>query len=202
METGFRSANHASFWGSCLARPQHPPPNPPGPRMSRPSCITAAPKCHRAGEVAPMSFTSYKEVRPWAKAIRERVLFARCHPGSPTRTREFPQRPAAVRQGHRHDQSAWVDAGAPEGDPKHTPAVAAVRGGMEHRQARPDLRYRHDFDVPARRRGAVQVLPRPRATSPKTSGSKRPNSPRQARAGASRDRVHSGTGRAQSGHRR
>src|SRR5438552_16079463 len=31
-------------------------------------------ECHRAGEVAPMALTSYKEVRPWAKAIKERVL--------------------------------------------------------------------------------------------------------------------------------
>src|SRR5262245_4990224 len=30
--------------------------------------------CHRPGEVAPMSFTNYKEVRPWAKAIREKVV--------------------------------------------------------------------------------------------------------------------------------
>src|SRR5215467_6116490 len=30
--------------------------------------------CHRPGEVAPMSFMSYKEVRPWARAIREKVL--------------------------------------------------------------------------------------------------------------------------------
>src|SRR5205085_6927863 len=29
--------------------------------------------CHRPGEIAPMSFTSYKEVRPWAKSIREAV---------------------------------------------------------------------------------------------------------------------------------
>src|SRR5436190_19882938 len=27
--------------------------------------------CHRPGEVAPMSFLTYKDVRPWAKAIRE-----------------------------------------------------------------------------------------------------------------------------------
>ena len=29
--------------------------------------------CHRPGEIAPMSLLSYKEVRPWAKSIREVV---------------------------------------------------------------------------------------------------------------------------------
>jgi hypothetical protein len=31
-------------------------------------------ECHRAGEAAPMPLDTYKEVRPWAKAIREKVL--------------------------------------------------------------------------------------------------------------------------------
>jgi hypothetical protein len=31
-------------------------------------------ECHRAGEAAPMPLVTYKEVRPWAKAIREKVL--------------------------------------------------------------------------------------------------------------------------------
>src|SRR5215468_9036157 len=31
-------------------------------------------ECHRAGEIAPMSLMSYQEARPWAKAIRERVV--------------------------------------------------------------------------------------------------------------------------------
>ena len=31
-------------------------------------------ECHRAGEVAPMAFTSYQAARPWAKSIRERPL--------------------------------------------------------------------------------------------------------------------------------
>ena len=26
--------------------------------------------CHRAGEVAPMTFLSYEDVRPWAKVIK------------------------------------------------------------------------------------------------------------------------------------
>src|SRR5437870_5037679 len=29
--------------------------------------------CHRPGEVAPMSLLTYNDVRPWAKAIREKV---------------------------------------------------------------------------------------------------------------------------------
>ena len=30
--------------------------------------------CHRAGAMAPMSLVTFEETRPWAKAIRERVL--------------------------------------------------------------------------------------------------------------------------------
>src|SRR5438094_8360308 len=30
--------------------------------------------CHRAESMAPMSLVSYEEARPWAKAIRERVI--------------------------------------------------------------------------------------------------------------------------------
>ncbi|MCI0660387.1 MAG: cytochrome c, partial [Acidobacteria bacterium] len=30
--------------------------------------------CHRPGEIAPMSLMTFKEARPWAKAIREKVI--------------------------------------------------------------------------------------------------------------------------------
>jgi len=30
-------------------------------------------ECHRAGEAAPFSVMSYRDVRPWAKSIREKV---------------------------------------------------------------------------------------------------------------------------------
>ena len=36
--------------------------------------------CHRPGEVAPMSLLSYKQVRPWAKSIREVVAERRMPP--------------------------------------------------------------------------------------------------------------------------
>src|SRR5438045_993784 len=36
--------------------------------------------CHRPGEVAPMSFMSYNETRPWAKAIKEAVVSRKMPP--------------------------------------------------------------------------------------------------------------------------
>ena len=34
------------------------------------SCVV----CHRDGEVAPMALTSYRAVRPWARAIKDKVV--------------------------------------------------------------------------------------------------------------------------------
>src|SRR6266540_1839866 len=39
--------------------------------------------CHRSGGVAPMSLTSYQEVRPWARAITEQVGARRMPPWKP-----------------------------------------------------------------------------------------------------------------------
>src|SRR5215216_2984197 len=72
------------------------------------NCIS----CHRQGEIAPMSLVTYKEIRPWAKAIREKVI-----------AHEMPPWHADPRVGHwandrRMSQKeidtivAWVDAGA------------------------------------------------------------------------------------------
>lgn len=81
------------------------------------SCAT----CHRPGEMAPMSLLTYKEVRPWAKSIRERVL-----------NREMPPWYADPNHGQFANDSrlterqietirSWVDGGAKEGDPKDLP---------------------------------------------------------------------------------
>src|SRR5437763_138281 len=37
-------------------------------------------QCHRPGEVAPMSLLTYKDARPWAKAIKEAVLVRKMPP--------------------------------------------------------------------------------------------------------------------------
>ena len=92
--------------------------------------------CHRPGQIAPMSLTSYKEARPWARAIKAKVA-----------AREMPPWPPDPRFGHfRNGRSftpeqistiaAWVDRGAPEGDgtPPALPQFAEV---WNHPSGRP-----------------------------------------------------------------
>jgi hypothetical protein len=85
--------------------------------------------CHRAGEAAPMPLTDYASARPWAKAIKQAVVtkamppwFADGHVGKFLNDARLPEQAIQT-------ISAWVDAGAPEGDSKDAPKpVAWVTG--------------------------------------------------------------------------
>jgi Copper type II ascorbate-dependent monooxygenase, C-terminal domain len=79
-------------------------------------------RCHRPNDIAPFSVLTYKDVRPWARSIREKVI-----------TREMPPWNADPRYGHFINDAdlskedidtivAWADQGAIEGDPKDLPA--------------------------------------------------------------------------------
>jgi mono/diheme cytochrome c family protein len=94
-------------------------------------------QCHREGEAAPMSLLSYKDARPWAKSIREKVA-----------SREMPPWHADPHVGQwandrRLSQSeietiiAWVDGGATEGDPKRLAPVPNFTDGWTI--GKPDL---------------------------------------------------------------
>jgi hypothetical protein len=79
--------------------------------------------CHRPGQVAPMSFLTYQNVRPWAKAMKTAVLtrkmppwFADPHYGPYLNDR-------SLKQSDMETIAKWADAGAPEGDPKDAPAA-------------------------------------------------------------------------------
>src|SRR5437762_9147706 len=78
--------------------------------------------CHRPGEIAPMSFLTYKDTRPWAKAMKEAVV-----------SRQMPPWFADPNYGHfANDRTlsdatiktlvAWADGGDLEGDAKDAPA--------------------------------------------------------------------------------
>jgi hypothetical protein len=88
-----------------------------------PILYTSCATCHRPGEVAPMSLLTYKEVRPWAKSIREKVLSREMPPwyADPNHG-EFANDPR-LKQTQIDTIRAWVDGGAKEGDPKDLPPV-------------------------------------------------------------------------------
>ena len=105
-------------------------------------------ECHRAGEAAPMAFTSYKEVRPWAKAIRQQVVtrtmppwFADPHFGNFKNDRRLSQQEIEI-------ISNWVLTGAPEGNMSDLPAKPEFAEGWNI--GKPDLviDFGTDFEVP------------------------------------------------------
>ncbi|MBI3683118.1 MAG: cytochrome c [Acidobacteria bacterium] len=81
-------------------------------------------ECHRPGEAAPMTFMTYQQVRPWAKAIRATVLGKKMPPwfADPSHGRFSNAR--VLSQAEIDTLVAWADAGAPEGKAKDAPPPA------------------------------------------------------------------------------
>lgn len=79
-------------------------------------------ECHRPGEIAPFSLLSYKEVRPWAKAIREDVLTKKMPPWFADRQVGHFSNDRSLSQAEIDTLVAWADGGAREGDIKDAPS--------------------------------------------------------------------------------
>jgi len=80
--------------------------------------------CHRDGSMAPMSLVTYEQTRPWAKAIKQRVVTRNMPPWHLDKTvgiQQF-QNDMSLTDQQISVISRWVDAGAPLGDPKDMPA--------------------------------------------------------------------------------
>jgi len=81
-------------------------------------------ECHRKGTAAPMSLVTYEETRPWAKAIRERVIKRQMPPWHLDKTVGIQQfsNDRSLTDAQIATIVRWVDSGAPLGDPKDLPA--------------------------------------------------------------------------------
>ena len=78
-------------------------------------------ECHRPGEIAPMSFITYAETRPWAKAIREQTVARKMPPWFADPKYGHFANDRSLSPGEMDTLAAWVNAGAPAGDPKDAP---------------------------------------------------------------------------------
>ena len=110
--------------------------------------------CHRPGQNVPMSLVTYKDARPWSRSIRARVA-----------ARTMP--PWFAEDGHRqlvdrrlNDNElmtvlAWVDGGAPEGQPLDRPLRSAVEA--EWQIGSPDAIFEMPVEVAIPRTGTLGV---------------------------------------------
>jgi hypothetical protein len=78
--------------------------------------------CHRPGQVAPMSLMSYKEARPWAKAIKIAVSLRQMPPWFADPKYGHFANDRSLKQSEIDTLVRWADSGAAEGDPKDAPA--------------------------------------------------------------------------------
>src|ERR1051326_6099663 len=106
-------------------------------------------ECHRPGEIAPMSFTTYKDTRAWAKAIKTAVVtkqmppwFADSHYGKFANDR-------ALSQAEIETLVAWTDGGSKPGNAKDAPKAREFFEGWS--MGKPDLvlTMPQAVDVPA-----------------------------------------------------
>lgn len=72
--------------------------------------------CHRPGEIAPMSLTSYEEVRPWVKAIAKNVSEGVMPPWHADKGFGPWKNDISLSQDEIDTIVSWAKAGAPQGD--------------------------------------------------------------------------------------
>ncbi len=116
-----------------------------------PIIFTKCANCHRPGEVAPMPFTSFAEVRPWSKAIREAIVEGTMPPwyADPhTSTVKFGN-DRRLSEAEIKTITAWVEAGAPKGNDKDLPKLPDYTPGWTFGE--PDLIVEMpiEYEVPA-----------------------------------------------------
>jgi len=105
-------------------------------------------ECHRPGEVAPMSFLTYKDARPWAQAMKAAVVKRQMPPwfADPSYGKFANER--RLTDAEIKTLTAWADSGAIEGDAKEMPAPITFQDGWN---IKPDMiiEMPKDFNVPA-----------------------------------------------------
>jgi len=115
-------------------------------------------QCHQPNSIAPMSLITFEDTRPWARSMKQRVM-----------TRQMPPwhiDPSVGVHDFKNDMSLtdaqidtlvrWVDAGAPEGNPKDMPPPKPLVTDNEWQGVRdgfgpPDLVIRSsEYTMPAK----------------------------------------------------
>ena len=85
--------------------------------------------CHRPGEVAPMSLITYQNARPWARAIKNKVVAHEMPPWSASPASLKIANDRSLSQKDIETIVRWADGGAQQGDDKDLPPVPTFPAG-------------------------------------------------------------------------
>jgi mono/diheme cytochrome c family protein len=97
--------------------------------------------CHRPGDMAPMSLVKYEDVRPWVRSIKARVAAREMPPWHIDRNigiQKFKGDPSLTDK-EIATIVAWVDAGAPMGNPADMPPPRTFEDDDKWHIGTPDL---------------------------------------------------------------
>jgi hypothetical protein len=104
--------------------------------------------CHHAGTSAPMPLMTYADARPWARAVKERVVLRDMPPWHLDKTvglRKY-KNDRSLSDGEIATIVRWVDAGAPPGNPADMPSPLTFPPDSEWFIGKPDLTVTTDQD--------------------------------------------------------
>ena len=106
-------------------------------------------ECHRPGQAAPFSLTTYRQAAGWAGSIAEAVEDGRMPPWHASPDHGRFSNDARLTDLEKRQIAEWADRGAPEGNPADLPPRVAFPDGW--RIAKPDvvISMNREFAVPA-----------------------------------------------------
>lgn len=110
-------------------------------------------ECHRPGEVAPMSFLTYQDVRPYARAIKNAVTIRQMPPWFAEDGYAHYTNDRRLSQADIDTLVAWADRGAVEGDAKDKPAPVTFEDGWN---IKPDMVIEMPLDVKLPATGTIK----------------------------------------------
>jgi hypothetical protein len=84
--------------------------------------------CHRPDDIAPFPLLAYSDAQPRARLIKSAIERRYMPPWKPFEGYGHFKGSLALTEDERQTILAWVDAGAPEGDPADAPETATERG--------------------------------------------------------------------------
>jgi len=105
--------------------------------------------CHHPGDIAPMSFMSYKDARPWAKAIKTAVATKKMPPWFADPKHGSFLNDTSLAQNDIDTLIAWADSGTKEGDPKDAPKPLDFSTGWYIGKPDAIVKVPKPFKVPA-----------------------------------------------------